>query len=375
LTLTNKKNKKLICDEDFAIIFLNLKELLTLHREFLNQLEEKMNDFPMVNFGKTIDSQVPSFVIYKNFVNKYDIALSKMKELQKNNKEIELFAYEAKKKTPGLLGFQSLFIQPVQRLPRYCLLLKELIKNTAEHHVDYEDFKHAKVEIENVLFSINESKKKVEHARALVRAQGLTKLLPEGTPNVQIKDLIRDGFGTIEFSTKTTKSSLSNVLQHPEQVISKRLSGHRLSFSKSGSAPKLDDAPSGPRKTKYLMVLFQNNLIIFDCKSSLDKKSKKNSTFFKLGKEEKKVETNGFYDKFYDDTFYYHSRINLTECEMLTVVESAIETGNFLFESIDQEKNETTLYNLGIEDVLGGNQVELWYNDIFKQIEKTKDKK
>jgi hypothetical protein len=374
LTLTNKKNKKLICDEDFPIIFLNLKELLTLHREFLNELEEKMNDFPMVNFGKTIDSRVPSFVIYKNFVNKYDTALSKMKELQKNSKELELFAYEAKKKTPGLLGFQSLFIQPVQRLPRYCLLLKELIKNTAEDHVDYEDFKNAKLEIENVLFSINESKKKVEHARSLVRAQGLTKLLPEGTPNVQIKDLIRDGFGTIDFSIKTTKPSLSNVLQHPDQAT-KRLSAHRLSFSKSGSAPRLDEISNNPRKTKYLMVLFQNTLLIFDCKSSLDKKSKKNSTFFKLGKEEKKIEPNGFYDKYYDDTFYYHSRINLTECELLTVLESAIESGSFLFESTDQEKNETTLYNLGVEDVLGGNQVELWYNDIVKQIEKSKDKK
>jgi hypothetical protein len=56
--------------------------------------------------------------------------MSKIKELTKFNPDVEKFMLEAKKKTPGGFDLKSLFIQPIQRLPRYSLLLKVILLNS-----------------------------------------------------------------------------------------------------------------------------------------------------------------------------------------------------------------------------------------------------
>lgn len=41
-------------------------------------------------------------------------------------------------------------IKPVQRLPKYVLLLKELLKNTQQSHPDYQNVKKALEQFEEV---------------------------------------------------------------------------------------------------------------------------------------------------------------------------------------------------------------------------------
>ena len=50
-------------------------------------------------------------------------------------------------------------ITPVQRLPRYALLLKELQKNTPAKHSDYSQLTKAIKVIEKILDAINNKKK------------------------------------------------------------------------------------------------------------------------------------------------------------------------------------------------------------------------
>jgi hypothetical protein len=38
---------------------------------------------------------------------------------------------------------ESIIIKPVQRLPKYILLFKDLLKNTMDNHLDYENIKKA----------------------------------------------------------------------------------------------------------------------------------------------------------------------------------------------------------------------------------------
>ncbi len=53
----------------------------------------------------------------------------------------------------GLSGF---LIQPVQRLPRYVLLITDLLKNTAPEHADYADLTEALALMREVAMHINE---------------------------------------------------------------------------------------------------------------------------------------------------------------------------------------------------------------------------
>jgi hypothetical protein len=55
------------------------------------------------------------------------------------------------------LPLESLLIAPVQRVPRYRLLLKEMLKHTTPAHVDYEPIQQALDVVEYLCDSINHS--------------------------------------------------------------------------------------------------------------------------------------------------------------------------------------------------------------------------
>ena len=68
--------------------------------------------------------------------------MAKMKELKEKNKDFTQFLLRIKKnKNYGNLDFQDYIIKPVQRLPKYVLLLKLLVKKTPVDHPDYENIK------------------------------------------------------------------------------------------------------------------------------------------------------------------------------------------------------------------------------------------
>lgn len=55
-----------------------------------------------------------------------------------------------------------LLIAPVQRLPRYVLFLKDLVKYTFPDHVDYDDLKEAQNEVERIANDINKERARFE---------------------------------------------------------------------------------------------------------------------------------------------------------------------------------------------------------------------
>lgn len=57
------------------------------------------------------------------------------------------------------LDFVTLLIMPVQRIPRYVLLLNDLRNKTQKTHKDYEPLSRAIAEMEAVASFINSSKK------------------------------------------------------------------------------------------------------------------------------------------------------------------------------------------------------------------------
>ena len=65
------------------------------------------------------------------------------------------------------VDISSLLIAPVQRCPRYALLLKELIKHTPEAHADYPSLLSAQVHIKHVCMTINEAKRAAEQNKKM----------------------------------------------------------------------------------------------------------------------------------------------------------------------------------------------------------------
>lgn len=67
----------------------------------------------------------------------------------------------------GLSGLETLLVVPVQRIPRYVLLLREVLKFTPETHADYSQCKEAFAEMEKVAGLINEKKREYDQQQRL----------------------------------------------------------------------------------------------------------------------------------------------------------------------------------------------------------------
>jgi len=82
-----------------------------------------------------------------------------LKHREKKNKKLDQWIIETES-DPKLNGqrFESLLILPVQRIPRYCLLLREMLKHTWDGHVDYPDLEHSLLKMEEVASYLNNKK-------------------------------------------------------------------------------------------------------------------------------------------------------------------------------------------------------------------------
>jgi hypothetical protein len=76
-------------------------------------------------------------------VNKFDHAMTTYAEISKNNQRFSEFCLTAKTTGASNNDLASILIMPVQRIPRYELLLRELIKCTNEMHVDWANLQKA----------------------------------------------------------------------------------------------------------------------------------------------------------------------------------------------------------------------------------------
>jgi len=113
-----------------------------------------MNYFTPI--GEIINQIIPFFKIYTVYVNGYDVALSMIdEEREKKNSDFDKFLIDIENE--GTL-FQSYLVLPIQRPPRYVLLLKELVKFTPVDHPDYSYLEKSLTTLEEVASSINKKK-------------------------------------------------------------------------------------------------------------------------------------------------------------------------------------------------------------------------
>lgn len=96
-------------------------------------------------------------------MNNYEISISALQEAKKKKKFLRCLE-ETQLSHPVCrnLNLESLLITPIQRLPRYVLLLNQMIEKTSETSEDYEHLISSKNYFQNLLDFFNESKRRKE---------------------------------------------------------------------------------------------------------------------------------------------------------------------------------------------------------------------
>ncbi|CAG8567217.1 544_t:CDS:10 [Cetraspora pellucida] len=169
-------------------IFANFLDLLNVNTELLKRLEERLsgaNDVPADEdgefkfwnpetgcLGDIFLNMAPFFKMYSIYVKNFNSALSVIDIQLSDNPLFSAFLRDVIKtgKCKGLT-LQAYLIMPVQRIPKYKLLLEGLLKKTTESHPDYLNLKKALQTIEHVATFVNETIRQHEMIISMLEIQ------------------------------------------------------------------------------------------------------------------------------------------------------------------------------------------------------------
>lgn len=96
-----------------------------------------------------------------------------LQELRKDAKVVSFLSAQSSTLPDSFanLPLESLLILPVQRLPRYELLLRDIIKSTPEYHKDFNSLLQASKSVNEMTTVINESKRAMERMEQSLQIQ------------------------------------------------------------------------------------------------------------------------------------------------------------------------------------------------------------
>ncbi|KAL7718194.1 FYVE [Entamoeba marina] len=131
------KKNGLITSEDMKTLFCNVRELYDGAVELTKQLKERLANFALNdNICDVFLLNKEIFERFGPYIQNYDKASLLYDKLQKK-KKFEDFCENAKENPLSCDGdIMSFLIAPVQRIPRYILLMREYTKNTEKDHPD-----------------------------------------------------------------------------------------------------------------------------------------------------------------------------------------------------------------------------------------------
>jgi hypothetical protein len=124
----------------------------------------KLLSYPFVDQGGFLK-------VYTGYVQNFDNALKLYEQLRSKNKAFVTLTDEARQQAAGNLDLTGFLIMPVQRVPRYSLLLQQLSKNTWSDHPDYADLETALKKIDEIAIYLNERKRQFENMQTIIKIQ------------------------------------------------------------------------------------------------------------------------------------------------------------------------------------------------------------
>lgn len=196
-----RSNPKIFSEEERVHIFSNVEIIKTVNTKVLEDVGNRLNnwsDFSCI--GDVFLEFIPFFKVYKEYCSNYDDAIVELERCAKR-KEVATYLKHCEQAADGH-KLPYLLINPVQRIPRYSLLIQELLKKTDQAHPDYENLSKAMDELKNFTKNMNETVRMTENTKVMdmikksksyvgfedIMKKG-GKLLYEGTVKIALPDV------------------------------------------------------------------------------------------------------------------------------------------------------------------------------------------
>ncbi|KAM8882523.1 phosphatidylinositol 3,4,5-trisphosphate-dependent Rac exchanger 2 protein isoform 1-T1 [Synchiropus picturatus] len=165
------KLDKNITEETVKVLFSNIEEVLAVHKDFLCMVEELLHPEPHANheIGRCFLHFRSRFQVYDEYCGNHEKAQRLLLELNKIRSIrtclLNCMLLGGRKNTE--IPLEGYLVAPIQRICKYPLLLRELLKRTPKKHNDYALIQESLQMMKAVCSNINEAKRQMEKLEIL----------------------------------------------------------------------------------------------------------------------------------------------------------------------------------------------------------------
>ena len=158
------KNKDVLNENEMKVLFSNIETVYQTNKTFCDDLTNRCKEYtPTTKIGDVFLQFIPFLKVYSEYCSNFRHTTEIIPTLKYPHKFAAFYSIVQRKSEKFKnSNIADLLITPVQRLPRYELLLKDLIKHTNPNHCDYQDLTKALEEINKVAKEVNEFSRKNE---------------------------------------------------------------------------------------------------------------------------------------------------------------------------------------------------------------------
>ncbi|KAL7718098.1 Rho guanine nucleotide exchange factor [Entamoeba marina] len=248
----------LLTPEQCKKIFSDIQMILSVNEQFLKSFQSIIHHWTSESkIGGLFIKLAPFLKIYGEYCKNYPEALKTLKELGPSHPFFNFYFSTIREKAPDdykKFEVTSFLITPIQRIPRYKLLLNDLLKHTPSTHPDFKELSDGFNIVSQVAISVNETSRQHEYMD-------------------KVNELSEKNYG---FTTRCKLTNTSLI----SKTLSKKVSykTHLNVLDLVISEPKSDEIP----KVKDLMpeslikIAYGKKSILVSLKSQEDKENWKN---------------------------------------------------------------------------------------------------
>lgn len=283
------QNKPIITQDEVTAVFSNIREIHQLHSRLSTELKEAQGGSENGPFAHVLAKHIPSFKIYTEYVNNFNNSLATLSQSQRK-KAFQQFLSEANRH-PDCRGrdLPTFLINPIQRLPRYILLLQELQKLTPPKHKDYKNITRALADVKQMTEFINKEKQVAEMCQRLLQIQ--ESFTDEISLISKERQLVQEGDFSYRNNNKGTKRAfklnlhffLFNdmlLLGRPRSAVgrvSSLITGSDASWQMTAHAPlsrvDVQDQPDTKDEQFCILLLIDNKEYVLKFSSQQEKEA------------------------------------------------------------------------------------------------------
>ncbi|KAI8372990.1 uncharacterized protein BYT42DRAFT_578797 [Radiomyces spectabilis] len=187
---------KYLTQTEQDVVFSNIDDLLLCNTALLSDLEARQRERAGVVYcmGDVFLKHAESLKCYSTFCRNQSSASRFLQKKREEDQWFEVFLKTAQTRPEcRALDLSHFLLEPVQRITRYPLLLRQILKWTPKKHPDYSLVKSALREAEKVLEDVNEETRRYENHQKMGELSRILDMEHYGLLDIGGREFVMEG--------------------------------------------------------------------------------------------------------------------------------------------------------------------------------------